>query len=208
MTKDKIFPLVKKIGRGIFLGIFALVAVVAIWLTVSKLILKSPVPSVLGFATLTVETGSMSGTIEIGDMIIIHKQNDYKIGDIVTYLHEGDRIPTTHRIINYNEDGSFVTRGDSNNGKDSEPVTNDIIYGKVITVIPGGGIFATWVQTEGWIYILACLGILGLGFFVLSGSSDNTAPVAEAETAEPKKEGEENDPAQGTPEPESDNDDK
>ena len=78
----------------------------------------------------------------------------------------------------------------------------------MITVIPGGGIFATWVQTEGWIYILACLGILGLGFFVLSGSSDNTAPVAEAETAEPKKEGEENDPAQGTPEPESDNDDK
>ena len=189
MSKEKILPIVKKALWGIFLAIFAFVAVVAVWLTVSKLILKSPVPSVLGYASLTVETGSMGGTIEIGDMIIIKKQKEYKVGDIVTYLHDGDTIPTTHRIINYNEDGSFVTRGDSNNTQDPEPVSKDIIVGKVIKIIPNAGIFATWLQTEGWIYIVACLAILCLGFFVLSNNSEeNGSEESEAQIPEKNEE--------------------
>ncbi len=172
MSKNEIFTIVKKALWGVFLTVFAFIAVIAVWLTVSKLILKSPVPSVLGYASLTVETGSMGGTIEIGDMIIIKEQKEYKVGDIVTYLHDGDTIPTTHRIIGYNDDGSFVTRGDSNNTKDPEPVSEDIIIGKVIKILPNAGIFVTWLQTDGWLYIVACLAILGLGFFVLSSDSE------------------------------------
>ena len=139
-----------------------------------------------GYASLTVETGSMEGTIDIGDMIIIKKQKEYKIGDIVTYLHEGDKIPTTHRIINYNSDGTFVTKGDSNNSKDPEAVTNDIILGEVIKVIPNVGIFAAWVQSEGWIYIVAALAILGLGLFIISsdGSKDGDEKADGEETKE------------------------
>ena len=175
MAKVKItFSSVKKIIWGFFLLIFVFIIAIALWLAVDKFILKSPVPSVFGFASLTVETGSMQGTIDAGDMVIIKDKDEYRVGDIITYLHEGDTIPTTHRIINYNPDGSFVTRGDANNARDPEAVTKDIIIGKVVKVIPNAGIFAAWLKAEGWIYAVACLVILTLGFYVISTNDDKT----------------------------------
>ena len=172
MITKKARSIIKKAAWITFLVIFGFVAVIAVWLTVSKFILKSPAPSVFGYATLTVATGSMSGTIEPGDMIVIKKQDEYKIGDIIAYIPEGDKIPTTHRIVNYHPDGSFKTRGDANNTADSEHVTNDIILGKVVKTVSGMGVFATWIRTEGWIYIVACLAIVGLGLFIVTSLED------------------------------------
>jgi len=184
----KVFQVAKKVAWGIFLGIFGLVAVVALWLTVERFILKSPVPSMLGYATLTVETGSMAGSgdtsINPGDMILIKRQKEYKTGEVITYLHKGDKIPTTHRIIFTHEDGTFQTKGDANNSADPEAVSKDIVIGKVIRKFEGAGVFATWVRTEGWIYITACFAILGLGLFILSSDGDEDEPEKDTETAE------------------------
>lgn len=153
----KILSIAKKIIWWIFIAMFAFVAVVASWLAIDKFIRKSPVPTFCGYALLTIETGSMSGTIEIGDMILIKDTNDYKIGDIITFLPEGDKVPTTHRIINYGENGTFVTKGDANNTKDTIAVSSDMIYGEVVKVLPKVGLFADWVRKEGWLYIVAAL---------------------------------------------------
>ena len=179
-TAKKIFRIAKKTAWGIFLGFFGLVAVVALWLTIEKFIMKSPVPSIFGFATLTVETGSMQSileeeSIDPGDMILIRRQNEYKVGEVITFLHEGDKIPTTHRIIGMHEDGGFKTKGDANNTPDPEGVSEDIILGKVVHKFKGAGVFATWVRTEGWIYITACFAILGLGLFILSSDEEEEA---------------------------------
>ncbi len=188
-TAKKIFRIAKKTAWGIFLGFFGLVAVVALWLTIEKFIMKSPVPSIFGFSTLTVETGSMQSileeeSIDPGDMILIRRQNEYKVGEVITFLHEGDKIPTTHRIIGMHEDGGFKTKGDANNTSDPEGVSEDIILGKVIYKFKGAGVFATWVRTEGWIYITACFAILGLGLFILSSDEDEDEPEKDTETAE------------------------
>lgn len=187
-TAKKVFSHIKKFAWGMFLGVFGVVAVIALWLTIDRFVLKSPVPSVLGYATLTVETGSMAGTgeesINPGDMILIKRQKEYKTGQVITYLHEGDKIPTTHRIILTYEDGTFQTKGDANNAADPEVVTNDIIIGKVIKNFRGAGVFATWVRTEGWIYLMACFGILGLGLFILSSEEEKTEAVEEAAAKE------------------------
>lgn len=165
------FIIVKKVLWGILCAIFAALLALVIWLAIDKFILKSPVPSAFGYATLIVDTGSMESEIMIGDMILIKKTDDYKIGDIITFLPEGDTIPTTHRIINYTENG-YVTKGDHNNTKDTEDVTPDIILGEVIHIFPKVGVFATWVQEEGWMYIVSCLVILALGSFIIK-SDDN-----------------------------------
>lgn len=183
------FIIIKKVLWGIVLTIFgALVALVA-WLAIDKFILQSPVPSAFGYATLIVDTGSMESELMIGDMILIKKTDDYKIGDIITYLHEGDTIPTTHRIINYTDDG-FVTKGDNNNTKDTEDVTPDIIIGEVIHVFPKVGVFATWVQEEGWLYIVACLAIIALGSFIVKPEENQAEENQEnnEENNEPKDE--------------------
>lgn len=194
----KILSIAKKIIWWIFIAMFAFVAVVASWLAIDKFIRKSPVPTFCGYALLTIETGSMSGTIEIGDMILIKDTNDYKIGDIITFLPEGDIIPTTHRIINYGEDGTFVTKGDANNTKDTITVSSDMILGEVINVLPKVGLFSDWVKQEGWLYIVAALVILGVGAFMLKYTDDDTekneAGNVQTEVSGDKKEddGEEN----------------
>ena len=163
MPKKKAFIVIKRVIWGIVTAVFCLLCALTIWLAVDKFVLKSPVPSVFGYSALTVKTGSMSGTIEIGDLIIIKDTGDYEIGDIVTFLQKGDSIPTTHRIIDSREDGSFITKGDANNVQDALPVSKDNIFGEVVKVLPEVGLFAERVQSEGWIYIVALLVILGGG---------------------------------------------
>lgn len=184
----KIFKTISKVLWGIILGLLTILCVISAWLMVDKYLLRSPVPSFLGYSTLTIETGSMSGTLEIGDLIVIHDAKEYKIGDIVTYLPEGESIPTTHRIINYNEDGTFVTKGDANNVKDSKAVSNDMILGKVVHVFPKVGLFADWVRTEGWLYLVTSLAILGLGLFILkSDDKENQSGKKDSKDDEKSK---------------------
>lgn len=167
MAKKRAFTVIKKVIWGIVIAIFCLLCALAMWIAVDKFVLKSPVPSVFGYSTLMVKTGSMAGeesdSINAGDLIIIKDTGDYEIGDIVTFLQEGDVVPTTHRIIDYTEDGLFITKGDANNVQDGLPVSKDMILGKVVKILPEVGRFADWVQSEGWIYIVALLVVLGAG---------------------------------------------
>lgn len=79
-----------------------------------------------------VETGSMEDKIFTGDYILILKQSDYEVNDIVTYKSNGFHI--THRIIKENGN-KVITKGDANNIEDKEISKNEVI-GKVI--ISGG----------------------------------------------------------------------
>lgn len=183
---EKILKKLKKISTFIIWGIFAIVLALTLLLGIDKFILKSPVPSVFGYATLTIETGSMNGTsviienkdpvqISIGDLILIKKTNDYKIGDVITFIHEGEKVPTTHRIIGYTDDG-YITKGDANNTKDSLPVLKEEVIGEVIGHYPKLGRFCLWIKEIGWIYIAGALAILTIGGFLikLSNEDDNS----------------------------------
>ena len=184
IKEHKAFAIAKKVLWAIMYGILGIVVVAVLWLGVDKFILKSPVPSFFGYATLSVETGSMAGEINIGDLILIKDTGDYKIGDIITYIHEGDTIPTTHRIIYYTDDGGFITKGDANNTQDTDSVTPDMIFGEVIKIYPKAGLFSAWVREEGWIYIVSVLVIVALGSFVVGG---NVSPVVENAENNPEK---------------------
>ena len=127
---------------------------VLLWIAIDKLVNKSPVPSLFGHSFLTVQTGSMAGTIDEGDLIIITKTKDYRVGDIICFLPDGDKIPTTHRIIRIN-DGNYFTKGDANNAADPNPVKVENILGEVASVVPHVGLFFGWVANDfGWIYIV------------------------------------------------------
>jgi signal peptidase I len=99
------------------------------------------IPSVLGLTPLTVVSGSMSPSIETGDMVIIMKGNkNIKPGDIITY-RLGD-VLVTHRvknISNINAAEVFVTQGDANSIVDFKTVERRNILGKYVFKIPMGG---------------------------------------------------------------------
>ena len=166
--------LIGKIFLGVGYAIVGLLIALVLWLSIDKFILKSPVPSIFGYSALSVETGSMEPTISEGDVVIIKDTGDYKIGDIITFLHEGEEIPTTHRIIQI-ENGEYVTRGDFNNSKDSLNVKENEIIGEVVGEIPHLGLFARWMKQEnGWVYIAIIIltFVLG-GYFIKNIDKEN-----------------------------------
>lgn len=140
---------------------------VAVTLAVDKFARKSPVPSFFGTSWLIVTTGSMSGTIEDGDMIIVKKADEFKIGDIITFLPPGDTVPTTHRIIRI-KDGKYYTKGDANNAEDTHPIEKGDIVGKVTGTVPHVGLFFRWLKDEfGWVYMVAIVGVVVAGVVLL-----------------------------------------
>ena len=68
-----------------------------------------------GVTVLKVASNSMVPTFQKGDYIVIKKQKEYNIGDIITYeINENNRkYLVTHRIIN-KEKNEYKMKGDAN----------------------------------------------------------------------------------------------
>lgn len=86
----------------------------------------------------------MEPTINIKEMIIIKEQNDYKVGDIVTYKDSKGKL-VTHRIVS-KVGHKIITRGDNNTVSD-DPININQIEGKIYyhsAVL--GEVFLYWIK--------------------------------------------------------------
>ena len=191
MEKHKTKRIVSIIFMSLGLAAVVFLFFVFATLAVDKFIKKSPVPSFFGVSVLIVSTGSMSGTIEEGDVVIVTKSEEYKIGDIITFMPENAAIPTTHRIIQI-RDGLFYTKGDANDGDDILPIASDRIAGKVTGRIGYVGLFFMWLAEEqGWVYILIAAAVIVGGIILLkyvSGGSGGKMVKDENSSAQESKE--------------------
>lgn len=108
------------------------------------------IPRLAGYATYSIETGSMEPTIKTGSLIYVKKCKnfeDYAVGDIVTFSDRDKVKSFTHRIIKINYiTQSFDTQGDANNAADIEPTSADYAVGKVEFVIPFAGYAVTFLR--------------------------------------------------------------
>ncbi len=154
------------IKRVVFFIVFALLIILLFIFTAlaaDRVIAKSNIPSVFGFSPLTVLTGSMEPEIYPGDMVVIHRQSDYAVGDTITYVVEGGKSSVTHKIIrSYVESGTtyYITQGINNNTEDEFPVAKSQVAGKVVLIIPGLGTFLEWLKTPSGIVLIllfACI---------------------------------------------------
>lgn len=109
-------------------------------------IVGKAIPMPLGFGLAEVLSDSMYPTIKTGDVIMVVPKDEYKVGDIVAF-EDGSMI-VTHRIIDENEDGTFVTKGDYiGNSRDDMPLQEKYIIGKVVNVFAGLGPFVSIMQS-------------------------------------------------------------
>ena len=101
----------------------------------------------LTIRSLVVLTGSMEPNIPQGSMILVAKQRNYNLGDIITFEHTGRTI--THRVVKIqkNPQQLFITKGDANNETDTYYVKESDIKGKVFLYIPYIGRFALFLKT-------------------------------------------------------------
>ena len=91
---------------------------------ISRFTDKYSMPKLFNFYVFKVASGSMRPNLKEGDYIIVKKNNNYKKGDIVTFIDDGYVV--THRIIRMDGD-KVITMGDANNSEDEEITTSDII---------------------------------------------------------------------------------
>ena len=136
LNNKNIAKKVVNIILDILIGILGLILLVTIYNNIQVKILGNDYSSFFGRTVFEVQTGSMSDTINAGDWIIVKKESNIKLNDIVTFEHKGEYV--THRVIeSYN--GTFVTKGDANTAKDS-PINKEQIVGKVVKILPHFGI--------------------------------------------------------------------
>ena len=110
---------IKKIANTLLIGALLLVLAANCYMMFARFVLHEQQPDVLGYSSAVVISGSMSGSIEINDMILIHEEDTYAVGDVITFYSGSSLV--THRIVGETERG-FITKGDANNTADLYPV--------------------------------------------------------------------------------------
>lgn len=125
---------------------------------------------------------SMVPSIKVQDAIITKRQDDFKVGDVCTYLSKNPSyfgVMITHRIVgtdvNSNGEKVYIFKGDANYSSDPLPVSKDQIYGKVFMKIPKIGYVQYFLsQAYGWIVaiVVPCVGIITFDIikFIKSGT--------------------------------------
>ena len=134
---------------NILITVVVVITIIGLYYMAQVKILNKDYANIFGYTFFEVATGSMTNTINIGDIVVVKVNETFKENDIIVYKEENSFI--THRVIKI--DGQdLITRGDANNSED-KPIKSDQILGKVIYIIPKIGI---------WRKVLASPEILGM----------------------------------------------
>lgn len=163
------FNTLKKIIVNLIIIFLSIIAIIVIWCFIQLNVQKKDYINIFGYSVFSTETGSMSPTMEMGDIVIIKIGDEIREKDIITY--KKDNVFITHRIKQINED-SIIAKGDNNN-TDDEPIIKDDIIGKVVFIINDVEIWKK-VFTDFNVIIPVCITIVL--FILLISYKEKTFP--------------------------------
>ena len=133
MKKKRIF-----IIKAILIVIISLIVGMGIYSWNVQTVQGRALPMPFGVGVAEVLSDSMHPTIMKGDVVVVAKQDDYHVGDVVAFQDRG--MVVTHRIIGINEDGTYVTKGDwKGNSLDDKPLKKEYVFGEVVAQFSGLG---------------------------------------------------------------------
>ncbi len=126
-------------------------------------------PFDLGYKMLVVSSGSMEPQIKTGSVILIKKQSNYKLDDIITFKISSKKeiMPTTHRIVDrriQDDKELYITKGDANQEKDWQEIKQEDVWGLVVVVIPYVGYVVNFLSQGKVFFFLLFLLLLMIVF--------------------------------------------
>jgi len=128
-----------KIGMKIISTIFYTVFV-ALVVGIAGLLLGSMLPIPGNVEVKIVKSGSMEPAISTGSLVVVKPHSIYKKGDVITFGKDTkSEVPTTHRVVDLNADGTYTVKGDANEEVDPNPVAKRDVIGKVAFSVPYAG---------------------------------------------------------------------
>ena len=131
MKHNKIFEKIKKIIINLIIFILVVIAIISVYAFIQLNVQNKEYINIFGYSVFSAETGSMSPTIEKGDIVIIKIGDEIKENDIITY--KKDNVLITHRISKINEN-TIIAKGDYNN-TDDVPIQKEQVIGKVVFIV-------------------------------------------------------------------------
>lgn len=131
MKKSGVYAKIINCSLVLFIFITLIIAVVVMFFRMSGTELN-----IGGVRLFKIVSASMEPKYEVGDYVISIKRpaERLKPGDIIAFISEDEATygeVIVHRISYFDEDGNFITRGDSNPIDDYSSVRAEMILGKV-----------------------------------------------------------------------------
>lgn len=157
MKKQRLFSLLRLLG----LCVLAAVIGINVYTFNASRLVGNAFPMPLGFGLSVVLSGSMEPELSTGDLLLVVAREEYKPDEVVVFLD--GRSAVVHRIIAMDGD-TVTTQGDANNQAD-EPISTELICGKVVLAIPLIGYLVSVIKTP-----LGTLLILALAVWLLNRS--------------------------------------
>ncbi len=139
----KILQKILSIILDIVIVIISILVIIAVGYVIQTKVQHKQNANIFGYTAFEVATGSMSGTIEIGDLVIVKITDKIKKNDIVVYQENEHFV--THRVLEISGT-QIITKGDANSSQDL-PISYSQILGKVVAVIPHVGIWKKVLTT-------------------------------------------------------------
>ena len=85
MKHNKIFEKIKKIIINLIIFILVVIAIISVYAFIQLNVQNKEYINIFGYSVFSAETGSMSPTIEKGDIVIIKIGDEIRENDIMTY---------------------------------------------------------------------------------------------------------------------------
>ena len=167
MVLNKILKIIKNIIINLIIFVLGIIAIIAIWTSIQLNVQNKEYMDLFGYSFFSTATGSMSPTIEKGDVVIVKIGEQVQQNDIITYKNNNSFI--THRIIEIDGE-NIIAKGDNNNTKD-EPITEDAILGKVCFIISN---VEVWKKVFSDISVLIPIAITVILFVLLVSYKEKT----------------------------------
>ena len=104
-----------------------------------------------GYKYRIISTDSMEPKVHVGTLIIENKVSfdSLQVGDIITYTRPNEKnIKVTHRIIDINEDGTLVVKGDNPDHSQIDEVNANNYVGKALILVPNIREFFDWIYAN------------------------------------------------------------
>jgi signal peptidase len=144
-----------------------------IWLFVAVAVL-----SLAGLRAVVIDGGSMTPAIRQGDVVLLGDAprdagEVLARGTVITFLSpaRGDGSLLTHRILDVDAAGRYVTGGDANEVRDSDPVHSASIVGVGRVVVPLVGLPMLWLSQGAYLELAIWLALTALVLWSLFGGS-------------------------------------
>ena len=153
---------------NILLVVVSIILIIGIYYVAQIKICNNEYANLFGYTFFEVATGSMSPTINVGDVVIVKITKEVYEDDIIVYK-DGENF-ITHRLISKDDD-KLITKGDANNTEDN-PIEESDVLGKVVNTISHIGIWRKAILSPEVIGLVGILVLILIASFIYTSKTE------------------------------------